>query len=366
MSLTKKITFLFILVFSVSLVNAQSQFPETPKSFDIKYLKGKRIYVPVVEKLPTKLQEEDAFKGITLDRLIDEEYEKRWKEGYDKSLFDILDFEIVNFNSKTLKKEKDKVAVMLDLQKDFYENWTANLIVTEPKYELIASAPINGLKLTNPDDIALMFNMLHYSLIRAANYYGDDAKPLYKGHKNKYKVTMNEFSDDLKKRKLLVPKYGSKDMSNYKKINDKTETFLKEEWKVTSYEMLKKDELKKKLESEGFTGYYIREFDIKTDNPKFTLKYFMIMRADNNAVIFDVKGNRELRFNNLKYLQPKMEEWLYYFMDLKKRRAYDVAKEKEAMKAQQKTSSKKSSAKASPKKNEPVKKAEGKATKSKR
>lgn len=369
MSLAKRIALILVLIGLVSVMNAQNYFPEKPKSFDIKFIKGKKVYVPIVDALPKALKDESVFKGLKLDKEIDAAYAKIWKEGYDNSFFDLLDFEILRFNEKKLKEAKDKTAVVLRLEKDFYENWNAYLVVMEPKYSIIASAPANGLILTHAEDISLLFNMLHYSMIKACNYYGDNAKSFYKGHKNKYKITMDEFSNDLKKRVLLIPKYSKKDMKNYKKINDKNEAFLKENWKLTSYKILKKDELAAKVKSEGFNGYYFRPFNLNTNNEKIVLKYFMVLRADNQAVLFDVRGGRDLRQGNLKYLQTALDEWLYYFMDGKKRKAYDLAKEKEAQQVQ-KSSKKGTSAKAtkstsSKSKNQPVKKAEGRANKKK-
>ena len=273
-----RILSIFLMFVAAGEVSAQTYMPKLPNEFDIKTLKGKYIYLPVVDKVSLQLKDEAAFYGLTTDKQIDNLWEKIWTEGIANSVYDLSDYRITKYNKDKTIKEKDKAAILLYFEKDFNQNWFAYLAVTEPKFSIIASAVVNDLKMTNSRDITLMFNMLTYSLVKAANYHGDNVKPLYRKHEYKYRVAMDEFSDNLKNKVLLVPEVDKKESKKYKKFNTKTKEWLKEEWKLTGYKFINyRKELKAELESENFTGYYFRIFKMKTANPKILYNYYVLL-----------------------------------------------------------------------------------------
>jgi hypothetical protein len=324
---TRKLGSLLVLVFITVMAIGQNYGPEKVKNFDIKDLKKKKLYIPVIDKFPNPLIDMSKMEGFDTDRKIDEEFARRVDEAIRLSSFDLIEeYEVLKFGKDRIKKEKTKDAIVMYFEKDFYSNFYVYLAVAEPKWEVIATAPVNDLSLVTIDDLKLMFNMITYSMMLAAEYYGDDAKPLYRNHDFRYKENIDKFTDNLKGKTFYVPEFDKK-VRKYKKKNDKLSDYLKEEWKLSSYQLASEAEIAEKVKSTE--GIYFKKIPIKTANTQLTYDYYLVLTTTNNDVLYAFMGFSELSKGNLKFMQTHLEEWFFYFMDNKKRNEFQRQKEKE-------------------------------------
>lgn len=335
MKFVKGILTIVISILLTSGLYAQKYGPNDVKSFDTKFIRKKILYVPIVDNVNSALKDKTVFRGLKTDKQIDKKWKEIWDEGIKNSTFDMLEgYEIKQFRRKLLEKSKDKTVVVMYFERDFYNNWHANLEVCEPKKELVASTIVNGLKLTSSEDVTLMMNMLSFSMINASNYYGDKVRPLYRNHENKYKESINDFSKNLKSKVFIIPEVDRKEHKKYKKYNDKIEEFLKEEWKFSSFKFLDPDDIPKNLKNKDKNKYYLKSLAVYTGNSKIIYNYYLVVRASDNAVITDYMARDNiLKYRDYKYLQDKIEDWTMYFMSARDRREYEQAKEQVSSKS---------------------------------
>lgn len=349
--------FLVLIVFVFSAFGQTDFAPKKIKPFDPKDLKNKVLLIPYIEKIPEANKDMSTFKGFNTATKLEEEWKRRVEEAYKLSTFDLLEMKVDKFNPDELKKNNDKSSVSLYFEKDFYGNIYVFLAVADPKWEIIATAPVNGMVISEIEGFKLMLNMLHYSLITACSYYGDNAKPMYRGHENKYQKVLEGMSDNLKSLNFTVVKY-EKEVKGFAKKNEKNAEFLKIKWKFSGYELITQKDLDQRLVT-GYNGFYLKSIPIYTANPKIDYQYVVFLTGDNQDVLYTYLSPTDLKPANLAYIQPRLEEWFVVHMTAKQRKTYEEQKARSGTQVPQK-SSKSAPVKPTPAKTSPTKPAPAK------
>jgi hypothetical protein len=338
MIIFRKTCLLFILVLFVKGMYAQEYGPKPVKPFDVKLIKGKVLYLPEYDDKAGFVKvfiPRESFKEFKSEKDIAVEFKKRWDTAISSSTFDLAPHEIKWFDHMKLEKDRDKTVMCFYTESDFYHNWYAYIDVMDPKPTTVACVLVNGLDFSNINDVKLMFNMLAYSMIKGCSFYGDDAKGLYREHRNVYKKSMEAFSEDIRQRVLLVPKFD-KDRKDFKKFNEKLNEYMKINWKISNFDFLTQQEIDKRVAEKRTSDYYIKILPVYTANEKMVYNYYLLLTAANNDVLMTYMGNMYLVPGNMKIFQVNTEQWLYYFMDRKKRDKYQfVSKVKEKTAASQ-------------------------------
>ena len=298
-----------IMIFSLSLFSQQFG-PKATKSFDSKILKNKTLLIPEYEQTAALIKE-GSFSNFETDKKVDAEYQRRWDEAIKTSCWDLTDYRITRVMRDKLKKEKDKTALILYFDKDFYNNIYVNLVVTEPSYRIIATVPVNGFDFSNIEDLRLMMNMLTFQVVKGGKFNDPGFKEMYKGHQFNYRKNIRKFSSELKKKVFLVPMYG-KEKQNFAKINEKLNNYLKADWKVTDFDFVSTDELDNRKQAENFSGYYLKSIIIYTSNSMMPYNYYVLISAD-NTVLYCQMGEKELSSSTLNLIQLYLQKWVESF-----------------------------------------------------
>jgi len=320
--------------------------PVKIKNQDIKLLKGKVLLIPEYDEKMGFCKvfiDPATFKAFKNEKKVQDEYKRRWDSAIKASTFDFCSYEIKWFDRVKIEKDKDKSCICMYFDHDFYNNWYVYLAVYEPKFTIIATAPINGIDLANIDELKTMMNMLSYSLVNTFSYYGDDAKALFRGHEYKYRNVIEHFSDSLRNKVFLIPLFD-KERKNFKKYNEKMSEFIKLNWKISKFEILPLVEYKKRVAEGRPNDYYIKTYNVNTDNSIMTYQYFAVMTTSNNDVVHGYMGLQYVNATNLKYFQINIERWMYNYMDKKKREKYVWITEPPKDKSKKKSSGKKTTA----------------------
>lgn len=335
MSINKAFTLFILLMFCSVAVLPQQFGPKIVKNFDQKLVKGRTMLILPAEKIPVKNADMTVFKAFKTDIQKEREWKRMVDSAIKASCFDYFEFQVKDFFLDDMKKSKDKNVVLLYYTKDYYDNYYAEIATVEPKYEILACVPINGLWLTSFDDLKLMFNMLQYQLAVNSGYYGNEAKPLYRGHKNKYEADLRQFSEKLRNKVFLFAKY-EKDVKGFAKKNDKMNTYLKMNWKLTAYEMASQKDIEQRVKA-GFDGFYMKPIYIYTSNPKITYNYNLFLNGRSGNVLFIHQTNGLIPPAAFKYVQERMEEWLVANMDPKQQKEFQDSKSQIRSPSPQKT-----------------------------
>lgn len=327
MNILKRIPQVFIVILFFQYAIAQEYGPKPIKPYDVKLIKGKVLLIPEYDDKTTFVKifvPKESFKEFKTEKEINNEFKKRWDSALKLSTFDLIaSYEIKWFDKNKLDKENDKTYMTLNFESDFYNNWYAFLTVFDPKTTVVATAPVNSFDFSKIDDIKLMMNMLAYSMIKGCSFYGDDAKSLYRDHQYRYKKTLENFSDSIRNKVLLVTRFD-KDRKNFKKYNDNLNEALKINWKISNFDFLLENEVNKRVAEKRTNDYYIKSVPIYTSNSLMVYNYWLVLTATNNDVIYTNMGSTYLIPNNLKYFQIDIEKWLYYFMTKKNRDKYKM------------------------------------------
>jgi len=350
-------TFVLLIVVSLftTVINAQQFGPKIIKSFESKDVKGRSLLVLPIEKIPVKNKDMSVFKEFKTDSKVEKEWKRRVESAIASSTFDYFEAQVKDFHLEDMKKNKEKSVALLYFDKDHYDNYYAEIAIVEPKYQILACVPVNGLTLTDSNDLKLMFNMLQYQLIINSAYYGNNAKSLYRGHENRYQQDIREFSEKVRSKTFLFAKYD-KEVKNFAKKNEKLNTFMKINWKLTLYEMVTQKDLEQRIQAK-FNGIYLKSIYIYTDNPKITYNYNLFMNGNSGNVLFIHQTNGLISPASFKYVEKNLEEWLMANMDSKQLKEYTESKAKVMAPVPQKSPSKPAPA---PKPKEPAKKPEPK------
>lgn len=320
----KAIALLKIMILLPAFLFAQEFGPKKVKAFDQKLVKGRTLLILPYDKIPVKNADLNVFKAFKTDIQKEREWKRMVDTAIKASCFDYFEYQVKDFFLDDMKKTKDKNVVLLYYTRDFYDNFYAEIAIVEPKYEILACVPINGLWLTDFNDLKLMFNMLQYSLVVNSGYYGNDAKPLYRGHKNKYEADLRQFCEKLRSKVFLFEKYD-KDVKGFAKKNEKMNTFLKMNWKLTTYEMASRKDIEQRVKT-GFDGFYMKSIYIYTANPKITYNYNLFLNGRSGNVLFIHQTNGLIPPAAFKYVQTHMEEWLVANMDPKQQKEFQESK----------------------------------------
>ncbi len=297
------ITIIFCLLGSL---NVNAQFNPI-KKFNYSLLENKKLYIPTYEASESyikKMGKKGKFDKIADAKAKAELHNNIWKEAMAESSYDATDYEIRGFDRRKLIKEQNKEAILLYYYVDDYGNWSAMLMVTAPKKQIIARTIITGLDLSDKNDIRLMINMLNESLNTAAELEEEGDKSM-KSIRNKYKEGLVEFYDNIGSKTFLVPKSEHK---NEKKAAQRTDD-LKESltsWSLSKYKLTTTEEIEKKRVEGDSDSFYWRDFPIYTNNVLITYHYNYILSTDGDDILFGFLGKKRLKPSTVESIQKKI------------------------------------------------------------
>ncbi len=296
-----------LFYFACCIVSAQYR---TIKKFNFNLLKDKVLYIN--EFSESSYYSDWLIKKGKLSELKTlnektEYYNSLWKEAMAKSSFDAIPFEIKEFEAKKLFREKNEKAIILMYHVDNTQNFYADLWVTGPKRTIIASVIINGLDLSDVNDIRLMMNLLNYSLNESVEIESTTGDKSFSGLRDKFKQRMVDFYQDLSQQTFYVIKEDSYNPKKAERKNRKIKEALESTWNVCKYEIISEEELQKKKD-EGVThGYYFKCFNYYTNNPLVTYKFRYLLTIDRDEPIFFYYGlGAAFKAKTVKTLQNKI------------------------------------------------------------
>jgi hypothetical protein len=344
----KRVFQLFTVVLIFISFNAVGQISQL-KKFDYNLLKNKVLYIQKFsendESIKKYFKKKGAAKKASLQANI-EMYNKLWTDAMAKSSYDATPYEIRDFDSQKLFKEKNKEAIILTYSVDKFGNEFADLFITGPKKVHIANTLINGLNLFDVNDLSLMMNMLNYTLNELAEIDATTKDKSRSGLWGKAKENMVQFysnisqqtfyvvkEDGLDDMDKLIEKYekdpelkndpeikkliskNKKSPSEKKKALEKAneankdiEEALKENWTLCKYEMISEEDFIKKKEEGVANGFYWKSFRYYTNNILLTYKFRYLLTMDRDEVVFFYYslGNASFKSATVKDLQNKI------------------------------------------------------------
>ncbi len=298
------------LLFVSGFNNALDAQLNPVKYFDYNLLKDKVLYIPKYQpdsRIAKKYLKKGKFSEL---KSLEEKvayYNKIWNEAMAQSSYDATAYEIRGFDPKKLIKEKNKEAILLYNFVDQYSNEIAQLIVTGPKKQLIAQTIINGLDLSDPDDIKLMMNMLNFSLNETAEIDAENGSKSYSGLRNKYKENFVEFYDNIANMTFLVQKFESDNEKKDKKKNAELEEAL-ESWTLCKYELLTEKEIQERRLDGDDKSFYWKNFNYYTKSAMMTYRfsYLLTTERDEALAFFYYLGSQKLKPSVLNKIQNKI------------------------------------------------------------
>ena len=300
-----------LLAIAILLLTCNTAFAQMNpiKSFDFSLLEGKKLLIPTweaSEKYIKKMGKKGKFDKIASAKEKAEYYNKIWKEAMAESSYDATDYEIRGYDEKQLIKSKNKEAILLGYLIDRNTgNVHAQLVVTHPKRQAIARTVINGLDMSEKNDIRLMINMLNESLNTAVEMEEEGSDKTFKSLRNKYKERVVEFFDGIEDKVFLIPEIEHKNAKKAEKLNTELKAALKS-WKLCDYEFTTMEEIEKKRVEGDPDSFYWRDFPIYTNNILITYHYNVLLSTDGDNVLFAFFGKKRLTASVLEKTQEKL------------------------------------------------------------
>lgn len=288
----KALVFSTILIyFACTLVSAQGMII---KNFDFNLLKNKVLYINEFSESSAyakRLLKKGKYSELKTLKEKMEYHNAIWKEAMAKSSFDAIPYEIKEFDTKKLYKEKNEQAIILSYYGDQYGNDYCYLEITGPKRTAIANALINGLDLSNPNDLRLMMNLLNYSLNEAVEIDSTTGDKTFSGLRNRFKQTMVDFYHDLPQQIFYVVKEVDADKPNKAaEKNKEIEESLKANWNISKYEIISEEDLQKKKDDGVTNGYYWKSFNCYTNSILMVYKFRYLLTIDRDEPVFFYYG----------------------------------------------------------------------------
>ncbi len=277
------------------------------KKFDFSILKDKVLYIPTYEtskEYIAKMSKRGKYDKIADAKAEVEAYNKAWKEAMAESSYDATDYEIRSFSAKELFKSKDPKAILLQYRTDKSGNTTANLVVTGPKKRVIAGSIINGLDLSDKNDIRLMINMLNDSMNTATEIQDEGGKKSMKNFRSKYKVALVEWAQNLDDKTFLIPKSEHKNEKKAAKRNADLKAALKN-WKLSNYEFTTEEDINNRRIEGDESSFYWKTFRIYTNGP-ISFNFNVLLSTENDNVVVGFLGKNRLKPATLDLIQNKI------------------------------------------------------------
>lgn len=276
------------------------------KKFDFSLLEGKVLYIPTYEASSSfiaKMKKKGKYRKISDVKRKVALYNKVWEEAMAESSYDATDYEIRPFDRKKLVKTKDKTALLLYYFIDEYSNRWAFIMATSPKKQVVASALINGLDLSEKNDVRLMMNMLNDSMNKALELNEEGQKASRRGMKSKYKQRLVDFYDNIEDKIFLVPRSRHKNPKRAAARNADLRAALKN-WKLSDYEFTTTANIESQRVEGNPDTYYWRAFPYHTQNGSGYFNF--ILSTDGDEVIFQFVGKKRLKPSVLDKIQTKI------------------------------------------------------------
>lgn len=304
---------LIILFAWLFTFNSFAQDINSVKKFDFSLLEGKVLLIPTYQASATfiaKMKKKGKYQDISDAKSKAAHYNKIWKEAMAESSYDATDYEIKAFNSDKLVRTKNKTALLLYYYKDSNTNKWAKIISTSPRKQIVASALINGLDLSDKNDIRLMMNLLNDSMNQALEVKEDGQKTSKKGMKNKTNQRLANFYDNMKDKTLLIPKVRHINPKKEKAKNTELKATL-ENWKLSNYKITTKVQIEEERSKGNPDTFYWRAFPywVSPKNPGISRPntYFnVLLSSDGDKVIFKHPGKEQPTPSVFKKIQTKI------------------------------------------------------------
>ncbi len=214
MNLKSKIGLFFLIVlFQTHLLSAQLN---PLQKVDYSLIEDKILYVPTYEsssKYIDKMTKKGMYKNIAGVSDKAEYYNRVWKEALHESGLDTTSYKFTDTHAKDLTKASCEDCILLRYKREFVGsvllkdrvNVTALFTVVHPKRQIISSANINGLDISDKNDIRLMLNILNSNLNYAITNYKSGTlnfgKMLEESRQNR-----KEFVENISDKTFLIPK----------------------------------------------------------------------------------------------------------------------------------------------------------------
>jgi len=294
-------TFTLLFLFVCQGLDAQV------KKFDYSLLEGKILYLPtyeVSEKFKAKMSKKGKYEKLANKQEKVDQYNAAWKQAMAESSYEVTDYEIRAFDQKKMIKEKNRKAILLTFQQDDAGNASALMVVTHPKRLYIATAFINGLDLTDKNDIRLMMNLLDDNLSTNASLDEEGEKGFF-GTRKKYKENVVKFYDSIKEMTFLIPEATHKKQAKADKRNADLKEALKT-WSLCKYEFTTQEAIEEKRLEGDPSSFYWRDFPIYTENPLITYHYNFILSTEGDVLLVGFLGKKRLKPATLEQIQKKI------------------------------------------------------------
>ncbi len=279
------------------------------KKFDYTLLEGKTLVLPKwteeSERIARALRkankkgDKKAAKNIESSVIFTNQV---LRDGIAQSSYDATAYEFADISMKDVYKSKDQSKIYLVyITSGKTENTTAQLWINNPKRRVIAATLINGLDLSEVNDVRLMFNLLNQSLNMAMELEDEDAKNL-KGAKSKYKENFLEFYNNIDSKTFLIPQpTGKKAEERYQDLQEATK-----KWTVSKYKFVTQEEIDLRRKTKDPSSYYWRNINYYTSSPLITYRFNIIVNSENDEVITSFMGTKRLKPATLEEIQKKM------------------------------------------------------------
>lgn len=302
----------FFILFLLIKATIYSQFSPI-KNFDYKLLENKVLYIPQLNFNEDSNKIQRLLKSEKFDKIATEkekivEYNRIWALAMEQSSYNATPYKIIDFNYKDLKKAKDPNALVLNYFLDgFYNQWVSLVSMGPDRTTVIARALITGIDLTKVEDIRLMINMLNFSLNEAANLQENDLTISYSNVRDNYKKNFLDFYDKIGTLTFLAVMDESENEKKAEKRNNDIEEAL-EEWSLSNYEIITKDELEKRRLNKEIGSFYWRSFAMRTQSPLIVIQINVILNTENDEVYFYKElGSRRLKGSIINEIQDNIK-----------------------------------------------------------
>lgn len=292
------------------------------KKFDFSLLENRTLWIPqysLSDKTIESLLKKDQMEKYDLLTKSATSMNALWDKVMKRSSYSATDYVMKEYDFRGFMNEKNPDAIALffiRVTKDGVSNNFAQIMSAYPKKRVIARSIINGLDITDENDLTLIINMLNQGL-NAGVELEEEGNKSFKAIRNKYKETFVAFYETINEKTFLVPEYDASE-----KKADKKNAELKEamkSWNISKVKMVSENEISQERKANSTTSFYWKNVPYYTGGfpPVYNLNY--IINTESDEVVFYFMGKKALKPANMEEAQKKMQKrYLKFKEDLDK------------------------------------------------